>query len=272
LACLSSLQSSHARRRAFEPERLDQQTKARHRNTIERSCPHSGFRSAPAEAAKRAYTRISWRQGEFRDFFVGSHAKRFGNDSNVGTPLPLARIRQDFNPPCDDNPPAFRHCDKMFEDNRRQPSEWFFGIADGVVFIGIGIFHQYRAGAIRAQTRLMCRSPFTSTRNRGKPAVLTHRSRSRRTELRQCSHNLPADFVSSVISRTCNRNCIRHRLSWDCKHELLASVTRFDNLNSVIARRSCRGIARGIAITAHFHLPPVFRLGDYPKRTRRLQE
>jgi hypothetical protein len=30
----------------------------------------------PAEAAKRAlYKDFPWRQGEFRDFFVGSHAK-----------------------------------------------------------------------------------------------------------------------------------------------------------------------------------------------------
>ena len=110
----------------------------------------------PAEAAKRAlYKDFPWRQGEFRDFFGWiSCENRFGNDSNVGTPLPIGANSPGFQPRLgDDNPPAFRHCDKMFEDNRRQPGEWFFGIADGAVFIGIGIFHQYRAGAIRAQTR-----------------------------------------------------------------------------------------------------------------------
>ena len=61
--------------------------------------------------------------------------------------------------------------------------------------------------------------------------------------------------------------------SGDCKHELLASVTRFDNLNSVIAKALVQEESpEELQSQRISHLPPVFRLGGYPKGTRRLQE
>lgn len=54
--------------------------------------------------------------------------------------------------------------------------------------------------------------------------------------------------------------------SWDCKHELLASVTRFDNLNSVIAKALVQEESpEELQSQRISHLPPVFRLGDYPQ-------
>src|SRR5580704_11492651 len=74
--------------------------------------------------------------------------------SNARTPLPIGPNAPGFQPRLGDNDPAaFGHRDKMFEDERRKPGEWLFGIADSAVFAGIGIFHQNRPGAIRAQTR-----------------------------------------------------------------------------------------------------------------------
>jgi hypothetical protein len=54
--------------------------------------------------------------------------------------------------------------------------------------------------------------------------------------------------------------------SGDCKHELLASVTRFDNLNSVIAKALVQEESpEELQSQRISHLPPVFRLGDYPQ-------
>jgi hypothetical protein len=53
----------------------------------------------------------------------------------------------------DDDSAAFRHGDKMLEDERRAPSHRLCRIADGAIFVAIGIFHQNRANPVWPQLR-----------------------------------------------------------------------------------------------------------------------
>jgi hypothetical protein len=61
--------------------------------------------------------------------------------------------------------------------------------------------------------------------------------------------------------------------SGDCKHELLASVTRFDNLNFVIAKALVQEESpEELQSPRISHEPPVIRLGDFPQGDACLQE
>lgn len=71
---------------------------------------------------------------------------------NARAPVPIVVNAPGVEPGLgDDNAPALRHCDKMLEDERGQPRKRLFGIADRAIFVRIGIFHEDRAGAVRAQ-------------------------------------------------------------------------------------------------------------------------
>ena len=121
-----------------------------------------------------------------------------------GPHWPLARMRQDFKPALATTMrPLLAIATKCLKTSGVQPGERLFRIADGAIFIGIGIFHQNRAGAIRAQTRT--EAPFALPCALVVAANLRPRHINSATagpRVRSWSHNLPAGFVSSVISRT----------------------------------------------------------------------
>ncbi len=53
----------------------------------------------------------------------------------------------------DDDASGLGHGDEMFKDERVSPGHGFGRIADGAIFVAVGIFHQNRADAVGAQLR-----------------------------------------------------------------------------------------------------------------------
>jgi hypothetical protein len=126
----------------------------------------------------------------------------------------------------------------MFEDKRGKPGERFFGIADGAVFIGIGIFHQNRAGAIGAQPRTHRPVAFPQT------FVIAAYLRPYRIDSTAPGTGVVTMFAQFAggfrefgdFENLATEAAFATGFSGDCKHERLASATRFDNLDFVIGK------------------------------------
>jgi hypothetical protein len=150
----------------------------------------------------------------------------------------------------------------MFEDKGRKPGEGFIWIADGAVFIGIGIFHQYRAGAIRAQTRAHGPVTFPQT------LVITANLWSCRIDPAAAGpgdKTMFAQFACGFcefgdFENLATEAAFATGFSGDCKHELLASATRFDNPNSVIGKVLAQEESQRAAFFPRDALPPRITL------------